>query len=185
MGFPTLSSELVKLRQLRSNDIPTIRRLMTSEITKYLVHVPYPYKTEDARMFVNRSRRYSKSRKELIFGIELLDTYSLVGIITLQKIENVSKNAQIGYWVAKKYWNAGIATESIRLLIRYAFQTLRLHKVYANVLVSNKASIHVLEKNGMKREGLLKESVYKDHKFYDVALYYRLNETKSRKVLHQ
>jgi RimJ/RimL family protein N-acetyltransferase len=173
--FPTLTSRLVKLRQLRSNDIPRIRLLVTSEITKYLVHVPYPYKTEDARRFVNKSRRYSKSRKELVFGIELLRTSSLVGIISLQKIENVSKNAQIGYWIGKKYWNAGIATESIGLLIRYAFQILRLHKVYANVLVTNRASIHVLEKNGMKIEGLLKDSVYKDHKFFDVALYYILN----------
>jgi RimJ/RimL family protein N-acetyltransferase len=173
--FPTLTSRLVKLRQLRSNDIPTIRLLVTNEITKYLIHVPYPYKTEDARRFVNKSRRYSKSRKELVFGIELLRTSSLVGIISLQKIENVSKNAQIGYWVGKKYWNAGIATESIRLLIRYAFQILRLHKLYANVLVTNRASIRVLEKNGMKIEGLLKDSVYKDHKFYDVALYYILN----------
>ena len=49
--------------------------------------------------------------------------------------------AQMGYWIGDKYWNMGIATESINLVIHHAFHVLRLHKVYANVLATNRASI--------------------------------------------
>jgi RimJ/RimL family protein N-acetyltransferase len=87
----------------------------------------------------------------------------------------VNKSGQIGYWIGKKYWNIGLATESINLLIKYAFRVLRLHKVYANVLATNRASIRVLEKNGLKKEGILRDSIYKYDKFFDVVLYYRLN----------
>jgi RimJ/RimL family protein N-acetyltransferase len=139
------------------------------------VHVPYLYDIEDARRFVTKSRRNFQLKKEQTFAIELLGNSSLVGVISLQKIDWNNKNAQISYWIGKNYWNLGIATESINLVIRYAFCVLRLHKVYANVLATNRASIRVLEKNGLKKEGVLKHSVYKNDKFHDVVLYYKLN----------
>ena len=173
--FPTLKSNLVRLRQLRHKDIQTMAPLVTKHVVRYLVHVPFPYEIEDARRFVNKSRRNFRLKKERTFAIELVGNGSLVGVISLQKIDRNNKNAQISYWIGKNYWNLGIATESINLLIRYAFWVLRLHKVYANVLATNRASIRVLEKNGLKKEGVLKHSVYKDDKFHDVVLYYKLN----------
>lgn len=171
--FPTLKSKLVRLRQLRHKDMQTMSQLVTEQVVRYLVHVPYPYEIEDARRFINKSRRNFQLKKEQTFAIEFVG--NLVGVISLQKIDRVNKNAQISYWIGKSYWNLGIATESINLLIRYAFCVLRLHKVYANVLNSNRASIRVLEKNGLKKEGVLKQSLYKDDKFHDVLLYYKLN----------
>lgn len=171
--FPTLKSKLVRLRQLRHKDMQTMARLVTEQVVRYLVHVPYPYEIEDARRFINKSRRNFQLKKEQTFAIEFVG--NLVGVISLQKIDRVNKNAQISYWIGKSYWNLGIATESINLLIHYAFCVLRLHKVYANVLNSNRASIRVLEKNGLKKEGVLKHSLYKDDKFHDVVLYYKLN----------
>lgn len=175
--FPTFKSKIVRLRQLRYKDIPTLSRLVTGHVVQYLLHMPYPYGTEDARRFITKSRRNFRLKKELNFAIELVDSGNLVGIVSLQNIDSVNKNGQIGYWIGKKYWNKGLATESINLLIHYAFDVLRLHKVYANVLAKNRASIRVLEKNGLKKEGILRDSVYKYHKFFDVVLYYRLNRS--------
>src|SRR5438445_12020198 len=136
--FPTLKSKLVRLRQLRHKDMQTMARLVTEQVVRYLVHVPYPYEIEDARRFINKSRRNFQLKKEQTFAIEFVG--NLVGVISLQKIDRVNKNAQISYWIRTSYWNLGIATESINLLIHYAFCVLRLHKVYANVLNSNRAS---------------------------------------------
>jgi RimJ/RimL family protein N-acetyltransferase len=173
--FPTFRSKLVRLRQLRYKDIQTMPRLVTAHVVQYLVHMPYPYGTEDARRFIHKSRRNFRLKKELNFAIDLIENGNLVGVISLQRIDNVNKNGQIGYWIGKKYWNMGLATESINLLINYAFRVLRLHKVYANVLATNSASIRVLEKNGLKKEGILRDSIYKYDKFFDVVLYYKLN----------
>jgi len=173
--FPALVTKHVRLRQLRHKDIQNMTRLVTEHVVRYLVHVPYPYKIGDARRFINKSRRNFQLKKEQTFAIELVGNNNLVGVISLQKIDRTNKNAQISYWIGKNYWNLGIATESINLLIRYAFCVLRLHKVYANVLATNSASIRVLEKNGLIKEGILKHSLYKDDKFCDVVLYYKLN----------
>jgi len=165
----------VRLRQLRYKDIQTMPRLVTADVVQYLVHMPYPYGTEDARQFINKSHRNFRLKKELNFAIDLIENGHLVGVISLQRIDNVNKSGQIGYWIGKKYWNMGLATESINLLINFAFRVLRLHKVYANVLATNGASIRVLEKNGLKMEGILRDSIYKYDKFFDVVLYYKLN----------
>ena len=135
-------------------------RLVTAHVAQDLVHMPCPYGTEDSRRFINKSRRNFRSKKELNFAIDLIENSNLVGVISLHRIDNVNKSGQIGYWIGKKYWNMGLATESTNLLIKYASRVFRLHKVYANVLATNRASIVVLEKNG----------------FFDLVLYYRLAE---------
>jgi [ribosomal protein S5]-alanine N-acetyltransferase len=138
--FPTFWSKLVRLRQLRYKDVQTMPRLVTGHVVQNLVHMPYPYGTEDARRFINKSRRNFRLKKELNFAIDLIENGNLVGVISIQRIDKVNKSGQIGYWIGKKYWNMGLATESINLLINYAFRVLRLHKVYANVLATNRES---------------------------------------------
>ena len=173
--FPTLASSLVRLRQLGYNDIPTITRLVTAGVVRYLMNVPYPYKMVDAKRFIDKSRRNFKTKKEMNFAIDFVNTRNLVGIISLHKIDQISNSGQISYWLGQNYWNMGIATESIRLVIRYAFNVLRLHKIYANVFDSNKASIRVLEKNHLRKEGELIDSVFKQNGYHNILLYYRLN----------
>ncbi len=173
--FPTLAGKLVRLRRLEYKDIPTMTKLVTARVVRYLVEVPYPYKMIDAKRFVEKSRRNFKTKRELDFAIEFASDNSLVGVISLQKIDMISKNGQISYWLGQRYWKMGIATESIRLVIRYAFNVLGLHKIYANVFASNKASVRVLEKNHLRKEGELIHSVYKQKKYQNILLYYRLN----------
>ena len=173
--FPTLTSRLVRLRQLSYEDIPTMSRLITARVVRYLIDVPYPYDMVDAKRFIGKSRRNFRTKKELDFAIDLIFNRSFAGIISLHKIDRISNNAQISYWLGQRYWNMGIATESIRLVTRYAFNDLGLHKIYANVFASNNASARVLEKNHLRKEGELIHSVYKQHRYENVLLYYRLN----------
>ncbi len=64
----------------------------------------------------------------------------------------------MGYWIGEHYWHRDIVSECIRLIIDYAFSTeLELKEVSAYVFPENKASIRVLEKNGMKKRGEINE----------------------------
>lgn len=53
----------------------------------------------------------------------------------------------MGYWIGESFWGNGIASESVELIINYAFSVLKLEEVYAYVYSQNKRSIRVLEKN--------------------------------------
>jgi RimJ/RimL family protein N-acetyltransferase len=159
--FPKIKGLLVDLRELSINDARDISHLMTYNISKSLWQVPFPYTGENAQNFINSSHRDFKSVKAVNFAIQyknnLGDVNRLVGIISLKNIDSDNRKANVGYWVGELYWGNGIATESVALVINYAFSVLGLEEVYAYVYSENKASIRVLEKNGMTKKGMVNE----------------------------
>jgi [ribosomal protein S5]-alanine N-acetyltransferase len=155
--YPRINGLLVNLRELSINDAMDISRLMTYNISRSLWEVPYPYTIENALEFINSSHRDFKSLKAVNFAIQyknnLESVNRIVGIIGLKNIDYDKKNTNLGYWIGEPYWGNGIATESVTLVINYAFSVLGLEEVYAYVYSENKASIRVLEKNGMTKKG--------------------------------
>jgi RimJ/RimL family protein N-acetyltransferase len=67
----------------------------------------------------------------------------------------------LGYWIGESFWGNGIASESVELVINYAFSVLKLEEVCAYVYFQNKPSIRVLEKNSMTRVGKVNEYINK------------------------
>jgi RimJ/RimL family protein N-acetyltransferase len=133
---------------------------MTYNISKSLWEVPYPYSFEHAQNFINSSRRDFELLKAVNLGIQYKNNpegVSLVGIISLKNIDLYNKNANLGYWIGELYWGNGIASESVALVITHAFSVLGLEEVYAYVYSENKASMRVLEKNGMTKKGEVNE----------------------------
>jgi ribosomal-protein-alanine N-acetyltransferase len=154
--FPKISGLLVNLRELSINDAVDISRLMTYNISKSLWQVPFPYTVENAVNFINSCHRDFKSLKAVNFAIQyknnLGDVNRLVGTISLKNIDSDNKKANVGYWIGEQYWGNGLATESVALVINYAFSVLGLEEISAYVYSENKASIRVLEKNGMTKK---------------------------------
>jgi RimJ/RimL family protein N-acetyltransferase len=165
--FPTLTGALVNLRELSINDAPAIADLMNYNISKNLYEVPEPYLVQDALNFIKKAHNDFESLKALHFAIKYKDMSELknnnypvlVGSIGLKNIDLINKKADLGFWIGEKYWGRGIATECVRLIIKYAFSCsdLGLREVIAYVFSENKASIRVLEKNGMKKKGEVNE----------------------------
>ena len=159
--FPKINGFLVKLRELSIDDARDISHLMTYKISKSLWQVPFPYTVENALNFINSSHRDFELLEALNFAIQyknnLEDVNSLVGIISLKNIDSGNKKANIGYWIGELYWGNGIASEAVALVINYAFSVLGLEEISAYVYSENKASIRVLEKNGMTKKEMVNE----------------------------
>ena len=166
-AFPRLTGVLVNLRELSINDAQSIAELMNYNISKYLYDVPDPYSVQDALNFINKAHNEFESLSALHFAIEYKGMSELknnnypvlVGSIGLKNMDLINKKADLGYWIGEKYWCRGIATECVRLVIDYAFSSsdLGLRELIAYVFPENKASIWVLEKNGMKKKGEVNE----------------------------
>ena len=158
--LPTIDGRIVKLRELSTGDAIHMSRLMTYNISKSLWEVPYPYTLENAMSFIDSSRRELRSLKSVNFAILYKgnpEPGGLVGIIGLKNIDIDNMKANLGYWIGESFWGNGIASESVELVINYAFSVLRLEEVYAYVYSQNKPSIRVLEKNGMTRVSEINE----------------------------
>lgn len=158
--FPTIDGRIVKLRELLIGDAIDMSRLMTYNISKSLWEVPYPYTLEIALSFIDSSHNEFRSLKTVNFAIlykKNPESNGLVGIIGLKNINIDNRKANLGYWIGESFWGNGIASESVKLIINYAFSVLELEEVYAYVYSQNKPSIRVLEKNGMTGVGEVNE----------------------------
>ena len=165
-AFPTLFGALVNLRELSVNDAHAMAHLMNYNISKYLYEVPDPYSIQDALNFIKTAHNDFESLSALHFAIEYKsmsqarNNYrAFVGSIGLKNIDLINKKANLGYWIGEEYWGRGIATECVGLIIKYVFSSsdLGLREAIAYVFPENKASIRVLEKNGMKKKGEVNE----------------------------
>jgi RimJ/RimL family protein N-acetyltransferase len=158
--FPIIDGQIVKLRELLIGDANDMSSLMTYNVSKSLWEVPYPYTLDNALNFIDSSHKEFRSLKAVNFAIRYkknLESNGLVGIIGLKNINIYGRKANLGYWIGEYFWGNGIASESMNLVINYAFSVLRLEEVYAYVYSQNKPSMRVLEKNGMTKVGEVNE----------------------------
>jgi ribosomal-protein-alanine N-acetyltransferase len=96
----------------------------------------------------------------------------LVGGITIGNIrQGVAQSGQIGYWIGERYAGRGYMVEALLLLVRFAFDTLRLHRIEAACIPENSRSVRVLEKAGFQREGLLRSYLRINGNWQDHYLY--------------
>lgn len=158
-AFPKLFGTLVNLREILINDAQDITHLlMNYNVSKHLWEIPNPYSIDDALEFIKCANSDFNTLKALHFAIESKiiprsrNNLKFVGTISIKKIDLVNKKADLGYWIGEQYWGRGIATECLKLIIDYAFSAeLGLKQLCAYVFPDNKASIRVLEKNGMNK----------------------------------
>ena len=172
--IPILTSEYLRLRPLSMQDAPRMTDLLQEpQIAANGLGIPQPYQLTDAEHMLERVLK-GPEKNQFTWAITLHENSELIGIITLIVI-TPHRRAEIGYWLGKDYWNHGYATEAAQTLIRDAFARHQLNRLYAKSFTGNKASVRVLEKLGMKYEGLLRQHLwhalsneYKDTHVYSI-----------------
>jgi ribosomal-protein-alanine N-acetyltransferase len=89
------------------------------------------------------------------FGIWETATNDLVGRIALANVvRGAWQNATLGYFVGRRWNRRGYATEAVRQVVGFAFDSAHLHRIQAAVMPRNAPSVRVLEKNGFRDEGV-------------------------------
>ncbi len=94
----------------------------------------------------------------------------LLGAIGLVRVPDHA-SAELGYWIDVAAWGHGYATEAAMAVCNCAFTTLGVHRIAAPHLVRNPASGRVMQKLGMRQEGILRDAVRKWDRFEDIAMY--------------
>lgn len=107
-----------------------------------------------------------KSRVDLVICSQ--ETNESVGEVVLNGIDfiNRSANLRIGIFNEKNY-SQGYGSEALLLMLDHAFGGLNLHRVELGVFEFNPRALHVYEKLGFKQEGILRDSLYYNHRFYN------------------
>lgn len=113
-------------------------------------------------------RDYERKADDQVFAIEVDGKH--VGNLGLHRVDRAHRKADLGIVIGEtSFWSRGYGTEAIRLALRYAFDALGLNKVTLDVLEYNVRGIRAYEKCGFVREGVARQDVHKNGRFYDVV----------------
>jgi [ribosomal protein S5]-alanine N-acetyltransferase len=125
--------------------------------------------------FRQRLRRYQSDLKDdlgyALFMVRDTDN-ELLGGITLSNVRRgVTQAAALGYWIGASHARQGYMRKALSVLMPYAFEGLRLHRIEAACLPHNTASMRVLEGAGFQKEGLARRYLKINGTWQDHVLY--------------
>jgi len=173
---PCINTSRLLLRPLEQADAATVRRLAGDRaIADTTLNIPHPYEVGMAEAWIDSLHSGFEAGEVVTFALVLHGESQPLGAIGLRIDRSVGK-ADLGYWIGKPYWNSGYATEAVRALLAYAFNDLDLSKITARHLARNPASGRVMQKVGMRLEGLIPRDTIKWGKYEDVVYYCILRE---------
>lgn len=168
-----MKPQSVSLRPVTEKDAPKMAELANNKKIwdKVRDQLPHPYHIEDARTFMATIHSLHPTRH-----FAICSKGEFCGMIGLELQTDVYRlSAELGYWIGEPWWGQGIATEAVRLMTQYAWETLGVERLYAVVFANNPASMHVLEKCGFEKEGISRRAVIKNGKMMDEVRYAILN----------
>lgn len=167
----TMRTDRLLLRLFQESDAKDVSVLCNNyNLYKNTLYLPYPYSIEDALSWIKNHRNNFDENKLFEFAVTDLFNGKLYGAIALSNNQNF-KNGEIAYWVGEDFWGNGYATEAAKAMLEFAFTEKQYHKVFARCFDSNPASGRVIEKIGMRKEGLLREHVMKENRYENLVYY--------------
>jgi ribosomal-protein-alanine N-acetyltransferase len=167
----TLETTRLWLRPVERSDTSEIQRTASvREIADTMISLPHPYPAGEAERYVATQQAERESGHSAAFTIEQKLGGCFCGLVEVRDIDREHSQGELSFWLNVEAWGHGYMSEVVQTVLRYGFEVLGLNRLYAYHMLRNPASGRVLEKNGFRQEGLLRQRVRKWGQFEDVAL---------------
>jgi RimJ/RimL family protein N-acetyltransferase/nitroimidazol reductase NimA-like FMN-containing flavoprotein (pyridoxamine 5'-phosphate oxidase superfamily) len=151
-----LETDRLQLQEISWDDLDQLHKFHSiPEVDEYNT-LGIPTSVDETKKIMGREieAQMNVERSSYTWKIELKEGEHFIGLAGITLSNDKFRLGEIYYKLDPQFWGKGYATEVAKKLISTGFDELNLHKVEAGVAVGNERSIRVLEKAGMKREGL-------------------------------
>lgn len=163
-GTTRLETERLILRRFTIDDANDVFKNYASsdEVTRYIT-----WETHSSISVTNDYLRglieSYKDSKTFNWAIELKSNHKVIGQIGASNLDENASKIRVGYCIGEKWWNCGIVTEALLEVIKFLFEEVGVNRIEAYHNAKNLASGKVMQKCGMRLEGILRQSYkYKD-----------------------
>jgi len=166
-----LRTERLLLRPLRENDAPAIFAIRSNPtVMRYHTTTPWA-ELNLATAWIARNVAAMQSGAYLSLGIERTEDQALIGTCGLFNLDEQCRRAEIGYELNHDAWGKGYMHEALLTLLKYAFSTMSLNRIEADIHPDNIGSAKSLERLGFQKEGYLRERWIVGDEVSDSVLY--------------
>lgn len=169
-ALPALSTKRLVLRKISVSDADDMFAYSSQEnVTRYLLWDVHP-----DSIYTEHYIRYLQERYSMgdfyDFAVVSKETGRMIGTAGFTSFDLPNRSAEIGYVIAPDCQGRGFATEAVTRILDFGFRECCLQRISAVCMKGNLASLRVMEKCGLKREGLLRSAVFAKGEMKDVHL---------------
>jgi RimJ/RimL family protein N-acetyltransferase len=170
--LPELQTERLALREMRAEDAPALSAFQGCE--EYWRHQAVePQEMADSAGRIANYVKYrgpDDQRRLFVYVAMLKQNGMTIGTASLQRFEHPAI-ASLGIGIAASHGSKGYGTELARSLLAFGFAHVGLHRIAADVAVENRACIRILEKIGMAREGVARDCIWAQGRWWTEVKY--------------
>lgn len=170
-SMPDIQTDRLLLRRITMKDAQDIFEYSRDEDVARHVLWNAQKNVSEAKDYVRFMLRLYRDDLPSSWGVIDRASGRLIGTIGYMAYSEDNASVEVGYSLAKWMWGKGIATEVLRAVIDYTFDTMDVNRIEAQHEIDNPASGRVMQKCAMVKEGVLRQRLYNKGKFVDVALY--------------
>lgn len=174
--FPILETDRTRLRPISHDDVEDMYRYCSNpDVARYTTWEAHR-SPEDTRQFIDFIVSRYEPGQVGVWGIEDRASGRLIGTCDFVSWSSAHARAEVGYALSAEFWNRGIMTEVVGRVLEFGFHELDLERIEAKCLMENPGSAKVMEKAGMRFEGILRKYANIKGEFKDLKLYSILRE---------
>jgi RimJ/RimL family protein N-acetyltransferase len=167
-----LETDRLSLREFAADDWQDLNAYTSDpRVVQYMSFGPTT--AEQAQAYIDGclARAQEQPRRVYELAVVVRAEERVIGNVTLELERGEQRNASFAYLLNRQYWGKGYMTEAMRAVFSFGFDQLGLHRLADWCDTRNAASARVMEKLGMRREGHLRETIWKDGAWHDEYLY--------------
>ena len=158
-GFPQLHGPRVRLRGPRPQDADAVFALFSDpEVMRYWSRAPMTQRDEACALISEMEEAFAQRDKINWVSVDRRDM--VIGTCTLFRFNARHRHAEIGYSLRSDQWGKGLAREAVGAALDWAFRSLHLHRIEADIDPLNDNSRRILQRLGFVSEGVLRERFF-------------------------
>jgi RimJ/RimL family protein N-acetyltransferase len=174
-GLPSLTGDLVSLRELRTSDAPALFAALTSDQVSRFISPP-PATVDGFERFINWASRQRQAGQYVCFAIVPHGSDTAIGIFQVRSLDPAFGTAEWGFALASEFWGTGIFLDGAKIVVDFVFDVLGVHRLEARAAIKNGRGNGALRKLGAVQEGVLRRSFERNGEYFDQALWTILRE---------
>lgn len=170
-ALPRLEGQRLMLRPFQRRDSRDVFAYASDpEVARYVLWEPHT-RLSESRDYIRYNLSLYRSGQPGSWAIVHGESGRVIGSIGFVWVSRENRSCEVGYSLSRAFWNQGLMSEALSLVIASVFADLPLDRIEAQCDLRNPASARVMEKSGMFREGVLRRRLWNKGEPVDVALY--------------
>jgi len=169
--FPIIGTRRLILREVTAEDANDVFKYLSDKEVVTPMGLAPCQTVEDAQDEIRWYKSIYEDGTGIRWGITLKDSGEVIGSCGFLNMLTKHHRAEVGYELSKDHWGTGIASEALEAVVKYGYQHYQLERIEALIEPTNLPSQKLVEKQGFRREGLLRHYEFTCGKFDDLYMY--------------